>query len=76
MKVTTTDIVLAAALIVTHHRLDGVSVNSVGVGTFIFEGVEERTILNYEGGSLFVEPKAYDAAKVKLARMCRDRSRR
>lgn len=76
MRVSTTDIVLAAALVVSNHRLDGMSVNTVGVGTFVFDGVDERTILSYESGGMIVEPKAYDAAKVKLARMCRDRSRK
>ena len=73
ISVRTDDIVLATFLICQGHRLIDIDVNSMGIGTFIFNGVNEKTLLCYHAGSSLVEPKSFNKNLVQLSRSCRTR---
>lgn len=74
--VRTEDMVLAAYLIASNHRLDEVSVNTLGRGTFCFSGVHEKTLLVFQAGGALCEPHKFNNAVVELTRRCRSQSRR
>lgn len=74
-NVQTSDIVLASSLITNGLKMDGVSTNSIGHGTFTFRDVPNVMLLTYEAGGLRVEPKAFNRTLVYLSRLCRSKSR-
>lgn len=69
--VTTEDMILAAYLIASNHRLDSATVNSLGRGTFVFTGVADKTLLVFQAGGTCVEPHKFNSAVVELTRRCR-----
>ena len=74
--VQTSDIILAATLVSTGHKLDNIRVDSIGTGTFVFVDVDPRFILTYEAGGTCIEPKTFNQTMVKLTRMCRAKHKR
>lgn len=73
--VRTTDIVLAASLISTGHKLDDLTINTLGLGTFWFLDIADRVLVTYEAGGLMVEPKSFNQTLVQLSRMCRSHAK-
>jgi len=66
----TTDIILAAVLKVKGYKLQNIDVRG-NKGTFNFEDVPESIVLEYDLGSLQVEPVSFNNAIKALTTSCR-----